>query len=427
MHLKGNRTIEGTGLGMNITNKLLAMMGAELSVSSVYGQGSNFSFQIKQKILNPEPIGDFENRYKHSLSQRKEYHESFTAPNAEILIVDDTVMNLTVVKGLLKQTKIKIDTATSGQECLKLVTKKKYDIIFLDHMMPEMNGIETLKAMKTLIDNLNVDTPIISLTANAISGAREQYLAEGFKDYLTKPINFEQLESLIVNYLPSEKVLTADNSSDDQNHSELRIPHSELTLPEWLTEIKGLDFKAGIEHCGSAEDYLEVLNVFANSISTTAKDIDKFFENEDWKNYTTKVHALKSTAKVVGAEELSEKAKRLEDAGNSNYINEIKRDHRPLMKLYLSYAEKLKPLIKVEEDDTNDKPLIDEVNLVEAFEAMKDIASSFDYDSLIFVFQSLDEYKLPDDKAEIYKQIKEAAAKLDWTKINELLNDSTNK
>ncbi len=160
----------------------------------------------------------------------------------------------------------------------------------------------------------------------------------------------------------------------------------------------------------------------ARMINPASDEIEHHYKNEDWKNYTTKVHALKSTAKVIGAAELSEKAKRLEDAGNSGYINEILQDTKPLLKLYKSYSEKLKPLIKTQENDL-DKPLIDESELAEAFETMKEIAASFDYDSLTFVFQSLDEYKLPKNKAELYKEIKNAASKLDWEKINELLNN----
>ena len=411
-----NRNIEGTGLGMNITKKLLKMMNTELRVSSVYGEGSTFSFQVAQRVVNPEPIGDFETHYKNSLAQRSEYHESFTAPEAAILVVDDTVMNLTVVKGLLKQTKIKMDTAVSGYECLEMVKKKKYDIIFLDHRMPGMDGIETLQAMKGLANNLNNETPTISLTANAISGAREQYIAAGFQDYLTKPINATQLEKTIIKYLPSDKVVTASGEQTSTTSSE------ESALPEWLATVEGLSLKAGIEHCGSEEAYLDVLNVFVNSIASASKEIEKYFAAEDWRNYTTKVHALKSTSKVVGAEELSERARRLEDAGNSGYIEEIKQDHEPLLKLYRSYADKLKPLIQVEEEDS-DKPLIDEAELEEAFEAMKDAAATFDYDSMVFIFQSLDEYRLPERESARYKQIKEAASKLDWETITGILEE----
>ena len=414
---KRNRTIEGTGLGMNITRQLLTMMGGELRVDSVYGRGSTFSFQLIQKVMNPEPMGDFEQAYRQSLSWHKGYHVSFQAPDAKILVVDDTVMNLTVVKGLLKQTQIQIDTAQSGYECLAAVQKKKYDIIFLDHMMPGMDGIETMQAMKGLAGNKNKETPVIALTANAIHGAREEYLAAGLWDYLTKPINCAKLEEMIIKYLPPDKVegLTPEKAQGEEADSE---------LPLWLREIGGLDIAAGIEHCGRTADYLEALTVFAGSIRSTAREIEDYCQLEEWKNYTTKVHALKSTAKIIGAAELSEKARRLEDAGNAGYIDEILHDHRPLMELYLTYAEKLAPLISTEENE-NDKPSIDSDELAEAFEAMEEMADTFDLDSLQFIFESLDGYRLPEKESALYKEIKEAAAVPDWDKVKELLNTRT--
>ena len=413
-----NRTIEGTGLGMNITQRLLEMMGTKLRVESVYGQGSTFSFDIEQKIIKAEPMGDFSENYRRSLQHHKEYHEKFTAPNAKILIVDDTVMNLTVVKGLLKQTKIQIDTADSGFKCLELVAKNNYDIIFLDHRMPKMDGIETLQEMKKLEDNLNKNTPVISLTANAVSGAREQYIAAGFKDYLTKPINSIKLEELIMKYLPPEKISApAENSKIEET------PAENLQLPEWLTQIDCLNAREGVEHCGDEESYLDALKVFANSISDAADEIEGYFTSEDWQNYTTKVHALKSSARVIGASELSDRARRLEDAGNNGYIEEIKNDTAPLLNLYRSYIEKLSPLIEVEETAT-DKPLIEEENLLEAYEAMKDAAATFDIDTIEFVLQSLEEYQLPENELERYKKIKDAANKLDWGTIQELVAEN---
>ncbi len=411
---KRNRTIEGTGLGMNITKKLLNMMGTVLQVESVYGEGSNFWFEIEQKIIKDEPIGDFEEAFRNSLKQHKKYHEKFTAPDAKILVVDDTVMNLTVVKGLLKQTKIKIDTADSGYECLKLVAKNIYDIIFLDHRMPEMDGIETLRKMQNMPENLNETTPVISLTANAISGAREQYISAGFSDYLTKPINSAKLEELIMKYLPAEKIKAASE--------EEIAPAEELNLPDWLTRADCLNLKEGVEHCGDVDSYMAALKVFANAITGGADEIENYFKNADWKNYTTKVHALKSSARVIGALELSEKARRLEDAGNSGYINEIQQDTAPLLQLYRSYAEKLSPLIETEtEEDNSDKPLIDSDSLAEAYEAMREAAATFDYDSLEFVLQSLEDYSFPQNETEKIKQIKSAAEKLDWEKVAQLL------
>ena len=410
---KRNRTIEGTGLGMNITQRLLSMMGTQLEVASIYGKGSTFKFKIEQKIMNTEPLGDFQEDYKRSLNQHKEYHETFTAPDARILVVDDTVMNLTVIKGLLKQTKIKVDTALNGADCISIVAKNKYDIIFLDHRMPGMDGIETLKIMQKMTSSPNINTPVISLTANAISGAREHYISVGFQDYLTKPINSSQLENLIMTYLPKEKIKAPDTTEKVEVNQEENVP-------EWLAHIEGIDAKKGIEHCGSVEAYMDALTIFAESIETAADLIENYYKSEDWKNYTTKVHALKSSAKVVGADELSEKARRLEDAGNSGYVNEIKEDTEPLLQLYRSYIDELSPLIKTGSDDVN-KPLITDYDLEEAYEAMRDAVASFDYDSLNFVFESLDDFKLPEKEIERYRQIKKAASKLDWEKINELL------
>ena len=410
-----NRTIEGTGLGMNITQRLLNLMGTNLQVESKYGEGSLFWFEIEQKIINAEPIGDFTGAFKRSLKQRQEYHEKFTAPNAKILVVDDTVMNLTVVKGLLKQTKIQVDTADSGFDCLKLVTKNVYDIIFLDHRMPKMDGIETLQKMKKLPDNLNTSTPVISLTANAISGAREEYISAGFNDYLTKPINSAKLEELIMKYLPPDKIIDSNSNS-----APVVEEKPADTLPEWLNNVSGLNVKEGVEHCGDVESYLEALKVFANSVMSGADEIGYYCANGDWKNYTTKVHALKSSARVIGATELSDRARRLEDAGNSGYFNEILNDTEQLLKLYISYIEKLSPLVEHEENNS-DKPLIDSDELAEAFEAMREAAANFDIDSVEFVLQSLEDYQLPQNEVERYKNIKDAASKLDWDKINLLL------
>ena len=405
---KRNRAVEGTGLGMNITQRLLNMMGSSLNVSSVYGEGSEFSFEIEQKILNDHPLGDFEESFRHSVSQHKKYQEKFVASKAKILVVDDTVMNLTVVKGLLKQTKVQIETADSGYECLNLVTKNHYDIIFLDHRMPGIDGIETLQRMKDLPNNLNQDTPVISLTANAISGARKQYIDAGFQDYLTTPIDSTKLEQMMIEYLPADKVQKVMPVDDF-----IGVDVEENHLPEWLKNVEGLNVDDGVEHCGGVDAYLDALTVFAQSVTSGAKEIENFYNAEDWKNYTTKVHALKSSARVIGANELSERAKRLENAGVNGYIDEIKISTDRMLELYISFADKLAPLLQVEEDDS-DKPLIDDAQLAEALEALREMSASFDYDSVQFVLQSLEDYRLPDAEKDKFAQIKLAASKPDW-------------
>ena len=409
---KRNRTIEGTGLGMNITQKLLHLMGSELEVSSVYGSGSTFAFSIDQPVVNWEPLGNFEETYRNMLGKHKQYHEKFTAPDAKILVVDDTQLNLAVVKGLLKQTLIRIETAESGYECLHLVTKEHFDIIFLDHRMPGIDGIETLQKMKTLPNNLNVETPVIALTANAVSGAREQYMAAGFNSYISKPISPTELESMIIKYLPPDKVKLADAPIENDD---------DVKLPEWLSNVQGLNVDEGVEHCGSVDAYLDTLKIFADAVKSGVNEIADFYNQSDWKNFTTKVHALKSSARVIGADELSERARRLEDAGNSGYINEIKDGTAALLELYLSYESKLAPLIAKPTVDTSDKPLIGDEDFSDALESLKEAASTFDYDSVKFVLDELDGYRLPDEQAARIEKIRAAAEKLNWDELNKLL------
>ncbi len=199
---KKNRSIEGTGLGMSITQKLLRLMGSQLEVSSVYGKGSIFSFAVQQKVVSWDAIGDFKAAYQQVKNNERAYHESFHAPNARILIVDDTPVNMTMFRGLLKKTQVKIDTAESGRECLALASKARYHMIFIDHLMPDMDGIETLHHLQEDDDSVNAGVPMIALTANALPGAREMYLKEGFTDYLAKPIEGAKLEQMIRQYLP---------------------------------------------------------------------------------------------------------------------------------------------------------------------------------------------------------------------------------
>ncbi|MCR5560097.1 MAG: response regulator [Schwartzia sp.] len=408
-----NRTIEGTGLGMNITKQLLKLMYGWMGVDSVYGEGSTFTVHIPQEIVSEVPLGDFDAAYASSLAKVNEYEESFKAPDARILIVDDTPMNLEVAKGLLKQTEIHIDTAESGQEALVLMAQNDYDVVFLDHRMPQMDGIETLANFLASEGTRNKNIPMISLTANAVSGAREMYIKAGFTDYLTKPINSSQLEAMLMQYLPKDKIqkITAEKITEEQPHE---------LLPDWLYSVGDIHPEVGLANCGGAEEYLATLKIFYDAISEGHKEISQYFDEKDWKNYTVKVHALKSTARIIGAEELSERAMRLEDAGNAGYIEEIERDTEALLALYDSFREKLEPLGRKEEDES-EKPLIGEKELDEAVEAIREMAESFDDDSISFIMEELTAYRMPEDKKEWIEELRKAAGRPDWDKVKELL------
>ncbi len=215
LDMEKNRTVEGSGLGLAITYNLLVMMHGNISVDSEYGKGSTFSIVVPQKVVDSKPIGNLENRYKDISDSHQKYKKSFTAESAKILVVDDTPINLTVIKGLLKQTKVSIDTATGGAEALEKIENTTYDLILLDYRMPEIDGSEVLVRMKASKTHVNQKTPIVVLTANAMSGAREKFMSEGFDDYLSKPVSGEKLEATIVKYLPKDKLILSDSEDKE--------------------------------------------------------------------------------------------------------------------------------------------------------------------------------------------------------------------
>ncbi|MBQ7613958.1 MAG: response regulator [Butyrivibrio sp.] len=333
---KKNRNIEGTGLGMTIVQRFLDMMGSHLEVESEYGKGSVFSFELEQKVVKWDPIGDYEEAFRRSTSERINYHEKFTAPDARVLVVDDTPVNLTVFVNLLNRTGLQIDTAESGDEGIALFKGRKYDVIFLDHMMPDKDGIETLNEMKEIADSPNTWTPVICLTANAISGMREMYTNAGFDDYLTKPIDAEQLEMMLLRYLPKDKVAIAAENDDTDDY----------VLPDFLYDIKELDIDAGLNYCGDAEDYLMTLETYLESAEKKADEIEKYWAEKDVKNTTVKVHALKSSSQAIGALKLSEFAARLEKAGNEGDLEMLDKELGELVFEYRQLAGDLEPLNK---------------------------------------------------------------------------------
>ena len=308
-------------------------MGSTLEVESEYGVGSTFSFTLKQEVTKWDAVGDFEAAFRKSIAERKKYKEKFTAPTANVLVVDDTPVNLTVFKNLLKHTKLQIDSANSADESLELTMKKKYDLIFMDHMMPFKDGIEALKEMKSTKGNLNIETPVVCLTANAIAGMREVYISAGFDDYLPKPIDPASLEETIIKYLPDDKLCPADEYSDgDQDTDE---------IPMALYEIDGLDVSQGIKHCGDKATYIETIKTYKETAAETLAEMEKYWEERDIKDLTTKVHGIKSTSRVIGAMELGDLAEKLEKAGRFDDMETLEDGIGELFLLYRDLSERL--------------------------------------------------------------------------------------
>lgn len=395
-----NRNIEGTGLGMSITLQLLKLMNSELNVQSTYGKGSTFSFTLNQKIVEEEPIGDLEERIKKMPSEFH-YTATFVAPDAHILVVDDNMMNRKVFCSLLKQTKCCIDEAESGMDCLELVKENKYDIIFLDHMMPQMDGIETLHHMKEISEFPCKDTPVIALTANAISGAREMYLKEGFDDFLSKPIQPEKLEMMIAHYLPKELLKTEEKVVKEETE-------------ESLPNIEGIDYESAMQHIPDKEMLLETIHDFYMTLDGEANALEEFYDtlkdNEESLNlYRIKVHAMKSSAALIGAVSLSEQAKTLEYAARDKELNLILQKTQAFLNEWRSFKEKLSILFPQEEK----VEIFDMSEIIDKLENLKSAMEFLDVDTADELMNDLRHYQYSEEISIKMEELSQSVVNLD--------------
>ncbi len=343
---KRNRYIEGTGLGMTIVTRLLEMMNSKLEVASVYGKGSRFWFRVKQKITDPTPMGDY---MKRLASENQNYgeHNILFAPEANVLVVDDNEMNLQVAFNLMKLYGFIPDTAASGKEAIERVRQKQYHIIFLDHMMPGMDGIETLQTLREekLLEN---GTTVISLTANAIVGAREMYINAGFDDYLSKPIESRLLEKKLASYLPKSLVSYRENIPPEPSKAEEQADPDTFTAQELdkLWELCGaLHALTGIHYCmGSKSFYLDSLQMYLDS--DKHEELEQFLAAEDVENYRIAVHSLKSTSLTIGAVLLSDHAKALEMAAKAGDWEYIRSHHADVMTEYTAVTDGIHAILE---------------------------------------------------------------------------------
>lgn len=299
--LQRNRNIEGTGLGLSIVKRLCNLMSGTITARSVLGSGSTFTVELPQKVVDSTPCGGVNLNY--SAGAEHEYHHSFEAPEAKILAVDDLPVNLLVIANLLKETRIKIDTAGSGRECLDKCSQQKYDLILMDHMMPEMDGVLTFEKLHGDKSSPNFETPVIMLTANTLAGMREQYMDVGFADYVSKPVRGAKLEEAIRRNLPESLIKPASPE----------IPAEAVsTEPSGFADICGavpeLNVNAALQYCcGSAELLNDLLHDFTENDHFS--DLKAAFEEKRWEDYRRHAHSLKSTSLMIGLTGLSERAR----------------------------------------------------------------------------------------------------------------------
>ena len=351
LEMDRNSTVEGTGLGLAITHNLIELMGGNIEVESEYGKGSIFTVNIPQKIVSGSTLGDLQTRLKDNAPGNRPYKEFFRAPDATILIVDDTRINLTVAVNLLKNTKMKIDTATSGEEAVNMASKTRYDVIFMDQRMPGMNGTEAFHKIRETENGASKDVPVICLTADAIIGAKERYLSEGFSDYLTKPIDNFALENMLMKYLPEEKVELVNEEITEVSEDERSVEEEFAVL-----RSVGIEPRAGLKYCqDDVFFYKALLAEYAYGELEKAHNLQKSYEAENWHDYSIYVHSLKSSSKMIGASALSVRAAKLEAAANISDTGTIHTEHDNMMEEYEVLTAVIRSLIpKSATDPEND-------------------------------------------------------------------------
>lgn len=341
MDMQQNSTVEGTGLGLAITKYLLEMMGGSVSVESEYGKGSVFSLCIPQKVVSLDPVGNFRKKFEKNMNETSVPDKVFVAPKAQILIVDDTSMNLSVVTGLLRDTEMLIDTAESGTEAIGMTEWTQYDMILMDQRMPVMDGTETMLHIRNS-GNGYEKTPIICLTADAIAGAKERYLQEGFTDYLSKPIDSHALRKMLLKYLPEEKVTIKEDVVKKESTPSRKIPAAQKSAYEILAGA-GVHTEAGLAYCQNDDGlYRTLLTDYVQTSEERIRNLARYFDEKDWKNYQILVHSVKSTSRTIGADDVGEIAAKLEAAAETDAAGSLWDDHKAMLLGYQKIVEAIR-------------------------------------------------------------------------------------
>lgn len=405
-----NRNVEGTGLGMPIIVNLLQLMDSKLKIKSVYGKGSMFGFDLTQRIVDDEPIGDIQKRLSDMLRDY-EYKVSFTAPNAKLLMVDDNSMNRKLFVSLLKKTLVSVTTVSSGAKCLEICGREHFDIIFMDYLMPEMDGVETLNRLKKLPDNKCADTPVIALTANAFNGDREKYMEMGFDDFLSKPIVTEKLEALIRRLLPKEYM----------NYEPQDVPAEPQKQTEELPEIDGVNWAFARLHMNDSELLMSTLRDYYKRLPTEIEKIgelgEKVYTSQGLADYRIRVHALKSTSAMVGVLSVSEMAKQLEFMARDGETDKILKLNPFLLDEMRKTMERIAPFIHEESDGK--EMLNDMERLCELLTSLREKTELMDFDGADAVMEKILGYSYDGELKELIEQLESDISVLDFDSAEE--------
>ena len=328
---------------------------------------------------------------------------SFTAPDANVLIVDDNAVNLTVAKGLLEPLKMQINTATSANDAIDMLGQQKYDLIFMDHMMPEVDGVQATHIIRRLMPDY-ADTPIIALTANAIAGTREMFIAEGMNDFVAKPIDIKDINAKLKKWLPQEKIIPISAEETAKKNAK-----TDNTVKRSISEITFLNTDEALELLRTENLFWTVLKEYYLSIDKKAFSIEQHFESKEWKEYTIEVHALKSTSRQVGGDELADLAAELENAGKNMDIDFIEANTGRAMAMYRELREKLIPFFPDIKDEDTAKKNVKPPEIVEILNELDQAIEDFDTLVIDEVIEKLSQYKFDKVFFRFFRQLTEAA------------------
>ncbi|EEV00847.1 response regulator [Roseburia intestinalis] len=413
-----NRYVEGTGLGLTISQNLVNMMGGVIEVESEYGKGSRFFFTIEQTIIDPTPVSAVNYNGQKDNVTEKEAECLFIAPEAHILLVDDNELNLVVAKELLKPLRMQIDTAENGLQAVKMVRGSQYDLVLMDHMMPVMDGIEAAKAIRALPEDKYQKLPIIALTANAMVDARKEFLNAGMNGFVAKPIDFARICNQLKLWLPKDLVRDVPKEeakkllADDLSDREIQPEDPQM----------GFSFEEGVNHCGSKAALMKTIRIFYRTIDSKANKIEQCLKEGLISDYVIEVHALKSSALLIGAVPLSEAAKELEDYGKQGKTEVLEEKTPDVLTMYRDLKNILRPYAEKEEDA---KKEFSDGEWITALQQIHQCIEQFDLDGVDQIMEQLEEYQVPECIRESMDQLRVYVADVSMEEIMELTDTMT--
>nr|MCR4674454.1 response regulator [Lachnospiraceae bacterium] len=379
--------VDGTGLELSIARRLVEIMSGGIQAHSEKGVGTEIFFTIPQKVIDKTPATPIS-------VEGDEFH--FVAPRARVLIVDDNEMNLTIAKAHLEPIKVQVDLAVNGREALEKIKENRYDLVYMDHMMPEMDGIEAVHKIREQEGDYYKNLPVVALSANVLEKSKKLFKDEGMDDFLEKPVKPMELISMTRRWIPKEKIeKTKEATFDIKKETDLPV-------------IEGIDSEEGVKYSGSKNRWLEMLADFYHIIDFKYKKIEDDLENGDIKSYTIEVHALKNTARLIGAMELSEEFYELERLGDEEKVEEIHLKTKNVLEHFLSYKKVLEPFAMTGLEAT--KNVVSNEEIIEVLTQIKDAMDGFDLDGADAGMEVLNTYTVPEEYKERMKKLRALVA-----------------